>query len=545
MSLTDIIKARITGSTVTSKVSAHATSRKLGTFDLAKAVTSKVEDGNIRLLSSDDRPADSSDAVFAAMQTRHPPAASGRTAVPDPCTLISLQVTESEVLKAIRSFPAGSSGGPDGFRPQHLLELVTCQSNGASLLSALTGFVNMVLDGGCPASVCPIFFGAKLIALEKKCGGYRPIAIGYTLRRLVAKCANIYAQKKLADYFAPLQLGVAASGGCEAAVHATRRFLDTMANDDVIVKLDFNNAFNTVRRDAVLNSVAEKVPEVYRFCHSAYAGSSHLQFGDHVITSAEGVQQGDPLGPLLFCLTLQPVLSSLSSKLRIGYLDYVTLGGPMADVENDVNVVVDSGKAIGLTLNSSKCEIISQSIIPPGLSVSSFCQVSPSDSILLGAPLLCGSALDAALSSRCSELATAESRLSIISAHDALLLLKSSLSTPKLQHLLRSSPCAGHTSLTTIDDTLRRCVSRITNCDISETQWTQASLPVKSGGLGIRRATQLAPSAYLAAFCATSELQARILNASNLPMGAYENAASAVWTDLTAASALPNPSAYK
>jgi len=61
---------------------------------------------------------------------------------------------------------------------------------------------------------------------------------------------------------------------------------------------------------------------------------------------------------------------------------------------------------------------------------------SPENSILLGAPLLCGTALDAALSHRRSELVTAENRLSLISAHDALLLLKSSLSTPKLLHLL-------------------------------------------------------------------------------------------------------------
>src|SRR5215469_8097019 len=111
----------------------------------------------------------------------------------------------------------------------------------------------MVLDGGCPASVCPIFIGAKPIALEIKSGGYRPIANGYTLRRLVAKCANVFAQKKLADYFAPVQLGVAASGGCEAAVHATRRFLVSVADDEVIVNwILAMRLTRAVRRDFVL-----------------------------------------------------------------------------------------------------------------------------------------------------------------------------------------------------------------------------------------------------------------------------------------------------
>jgi len=105
------------------------------------------------------------------------------------------------------------------------------------------------------------------------------------------------------------------SGGCEAAVHATRRFLNTMTNDDAIVKLDFSNAFNTVRRDAILNAVSIKLPEIYRFCHSAYSETSYLQLDNNIISSAEGVQQGDPMGPLLFCLALQPLLASLSSSL--------------------------------------------------------------------------------------------------------------------------------------------------------------------------------------------------------------------------------------
>jgi hypothetical protein len=134
----------------------------------------------------------------------------------------------------------------------------------------------------------------------------------------VAKCANTFVQKKLSDYVCPIQVGVGVSGGCEAAIHATRRFLESMSGDEVIVKLDFCNAFNTLRRDALLNAVSSKLPELYRFCHSAYGEASILQFGEHSITSAEGVQQGDPLGPLLFCLTLQPILSSLSSKLRLG-----------------------------------------------------------------------------------------------------------------------------------------------------------------------------------------------------------------------------------
>ena len=262
---------------------------KKNPFDLSRAVTSKVEDGNIRaavrLLCSEDKPADCTDVVLAALRAKHPPAPMVKEAIPEPASFNSVRVTEADVLKAIKSFPAGSSGGPDGLRPQHLSELVACQSMGANLLSSVTRFVNLVLDGKCPPDVRPVFFGARLLALEKKGGGYRPIAIGYTFRRLVAKCANSFALRKLANYFCPIQVGVAASGGCEAAIHATRRFLQDMPNDEAIVKIDFANAFNTIRRDAVLNAVATNLPEVYPFCHSVYGNPSLLQFGSTSIES--------------------------------------------------------------------------------------------------------------------------------------------------------------------------------------------------------------------------------------------------------------------
>ena len=215
--VSDIIKQRVSGSLGSTDPAQNFIATKRRTFDLARAVSSRIEDSNVkaafRLVSSDDKPPDCSDAALTAMLARHPSAPSDRALISDPGSHSPLRFSEVEVLKAIKSFPAGSSGGPDGFRPQHLLELVTCQSNGPALLTAVTDFVNLVLEGGCPASVSPVFFGARLIALEKKAGGFRPIAIGYTFRRLISKCANTFAQKKLADYFSAIQLGVAVSGG--------------------------------------------------------------------------------------------------------------------------------------------------------------------------------------------------------------------------------------------------------------------------------------------------------------------------------------------
>jgi len=60
--------------------------------------------------------------------------------------------------------------------------------------------------------VSPVLFGGNLIASEKKSGGVRPIAVGYTLRRIAGKCANSYATSQLTDYFNPIQMGVGVPG---------------------------------------------------------------------------------------------------------------------------------------------------------------------------------------------------------------------------------------------------------------------------------------------------------------------------------------------
>ena len=65
--------------------------------------------------------------------------------------------------------------------------------------------------------------------------------------------------------------------------------------------------------------------------------------------------------------------------------------------------------------------------------------------------------------------------------------------------------------LEVFDSTLRAGISKVLNVDLSNNQWLQASLPVGEGGLGIRSAQMLAPSAFLASAASTSALQQSIL----------------------------------
>ena len=110
-------------------------------------------------------------------------------------------------------------------------ELDSQQSAGDDTLTLI--IIIIILQGEIHPRVSPVLFGGNLIALEKKTGGVCPIAVGYTLRRIAAKCANSYAASQLADYFSPIQLGVGTPGGCEAVVHATRRYIEAMPEGHV------------------------------------------------------------------------------------------------------------------------------------------------------------------------------------------------------------------------------------------------------------------------------------------------------------------------
>jgi hypothetical protein len=358
-------------------------------------VSSKLEDGDIRgairLAASNDTVAPFDDVTAEALRLKHPSRAVSDSLPPSPSCDSSLSLQQSDVMTAIKSFLPGSACGPDGLRPQHLKDLTSASAGeaGQRLLYRLTEFTNLCLSGRVPAVVQPVFCGATLCALNKKDGGIRPIAVGNTLRRMISKAACKAVTAKMAAYFIPVQIGFGVPRATEAAVHAARAYVASLQTGEGVLKLDFKNAFNMVNRDSMFQIVREQLPELYSFVHMCYSSASFLNFGEFLLLSDEGIQQGDPLGPLLFCATSLKLARSMTSEFNTWYLDDGTIGGNVHSLLSDLETVRRVGPSIGLLLNEDKCEIITDDVSL----VASLRAVMPNirhiqcrEAVLLGAP---------------------------------------------------------------------------------------------------------------------------------------------------------------
>ena len=151
---------------------------------------------------------------------------------------------------------------------------------------------------------------------------------------------------------------------------------------------------------------------------------------------------------------------------------------------------------------------------------------------LLGTPLF-QEALDLEISSRLATFETTCSRLELLEHHDALFLLKNVFHIPKFLYLLRTAPCFTSSGLKTFDQAVRSCLEAITNCRLDDQAFCQASLPVKLGGLGIRRVVDICLPAFIASSFKAAGITAHLLpDEHSAPYDALLSEAVTKWKTL-------------
>ena len=397
-------------------------------------------------------------------------------------------------------------------------------------MGALTKLVNVMAGGGVPKESAPFIFGGNLFALLKKSGGLRPVAVGDILRRLTSKTLAYAVASRAAKLLQPLQFGVGVRGGCEAVVHATRTALareDEPQHRKWTLQVDLENGFNNTNRSEMMAEVRKHMPELSHWVESSYGSSSHLNFGSNTIKSTTGEHQGDPLSGLLFAFTLQPVLKMLRNipdlTLNSWFLDDGELAGSKEALVAAWDILVTHGVPRGLILSRVKSRVHCQGhdqldTDPLGRGVT---RGEDRGFKLLGAPVGSWEFEKEVLEGRLAGVQQLLDKLHTLQdPHMEYTLLRSCFSFSKMAYSMRTVDVSQHEEfLVRFDQAVRGALEGILGAPLTPAQWTQASLPLAMGGLGLRQAEQHGPAAYLISYSTSQPLVREMLDGRTEDIG--------------------------
>ena len=471
------------------------------------------------------------------LRLKHPASHVQELALPTTPLTPALIVTPEQVKQAIQSFPKGTAAGRDGFRAQYFCDMLNGPSSHdvENFINYLTTAINNSLAGKDLEEPALQRKSANLFPLNAK-SDIRPIAIGEIYRRLVSKLAVRTTRNLFEPYLYPLQVGVGTRNGVEGIIHSINNLLEdeSAMENQILLKIDFANAFNSIHRDAMLKEVADHVPAIYPWVKHCYStapmlyinkGNSNFTEEELCIVSDSGVQQGDPLGPLLFALTLQKVLLAIKNDpgcsnliLNAWFLDDGTLMGPASDIHRAIEVIHTVAPPLGLTMNNHKCEILQLSptiIAHPPVIFSSEIPWVTKGTKLLGSYI--GSKAEASLYAmkRVNTIDDIVSKLdSLEDAQVQYHLLKNCILMPKMSYALKTLHPNSMTQVYLAFDNIikKALVPLIGTCSLSENLFERICLPLNQSGAGLHSASNLAWPSYLGSHMNSSSIQADILS---------------------------------
>ncbi len=271
--------------------------------------------GRVLRLSDTISPKDSTPCtVKDVLRSKHPPGqpASLDAIIGDLPPDVHPVIFDSVDASLIRSTSLRTRGaaGPSGLDAYAWRRLCTSFKSASlalcqSLALAAKRLCTTLVD---PESIAPLL-ACRLIALDKN-PGVRPIGIGETARRIIAKAVLAVTRADIQDSAGSVQLCAGQIAGVESAVHAVR---DCFSEDGTEAAL-LSNAFNSLNRNVALHNIRHICPAISTILTNTYRAPSKLFIDGDALLSQEGTTQGDPLAMPMYAVATLRVSLSLSSK---------------------------------------------------------------------------------------------------------------------------------------------------------------------------------------------------------------------------------------
>jgi len=241
-------------------------------------------------------------------------------------------------------------------------------SSSDRLRSTLASVTRWLANGFPPWAAYRALMSGRLLALDK-CPGVRPIGIGETWRRAIAKCVLHVAGKEASASCGVDQLCAGLQAGIDGAIHAMQHEWDIhhMEENWGFLLIDARNAFNELNCTAMLWTVHHEWPSSARFTFNSYRHWTSLVIrcndGTGVfLHGQEGVTQGDPLSMFAYGVGVLPLIRQLKAAFprvkQPWYADDAAAAGHWAGIRDHFHRLTEIGPRFGYFPEPSKCVLI-------------------------------------------------------------------------------------------------------------------------------------------------------------------------------------------